>query len=139
MALIVSQFHRSLSQQLVDGAVSILSGYRVRSQDVHRLWVPGVFELPIAAAHLCLSQPRPHAIIALGVLIRGQTIQYAVIAQAVAQGLVQVSVMNRIPVTFGVIVAPTLAQAKARAGGRMGNRGTEAALAAIELLWLLRR
>jgi 6,7-dimethyl-8-ribityllumazine synthase len=95
-----------------------------------------VFELPVVAARIARSRPRPHAIIALGALIRGQTPQYEVIAHAVAQGLVQVAVSTSIPVTFGVIVATTLAQAKARAGGPMGNRGEEAAMAALAVLRL---
>ncbi len=79
------------------------------------------------------------AVLALGVLIRGETPQYAVIAHAVAQGLTQVAVMSGIPVTFGVIVAGTVAQAKARAGGAKGNRGEEAALAALEMLRPIKR
>ena len=82
------------------------------------------------------ARRRPDAIIALGALIRGQTLQYDVIAHAVAQGLLQVAVTHRIPVTFGVIVATSVAQARARAGGRLGNRGAEAALAAVDVLQL---
>jgi len=76
----------------------------------------GAFELPVMAAHVARSRPRPDAIIALGALIRGETPQYEVIARAVAQGLTSVSVTTGIPISFGVIVATTLAQAQARAG-----------------------
>ena len=109
------------------------------SADIRLLWVPGAFELPVAAARIAKSRPRPDAVIALGALIRGQTPQYEVIAHAVAQGLSQVAVTAAIPVTFGVIVASTLAQAKARAGGAMGNSGEEAALAALAVLRIFER
>ena len=104
------------------------------------------------AARVAKGRGRPDAIIALGALIRGDTPQYEVIAHAVAQGLTQVSVETGIPVAFGVVVATTLAQAKARAGlpaapgrrgrraaqagGSLGNRGEEAAMAAINVLQL---
>ena len=79
-------------------------------------------------------RPRPDAILALGALIRGETPQYEVLAHAVAHGLTQVSVNSGIPVTFGVIVAENVAQARARAGGAHGNRGEEAALAALAMM-----
>ena len=91
------------------------------------------------AARLAAAQPPPDAIIAVGCLIRGETPQYEVIAHAVADGLSHVSVTSGVPVTFGIIVAETVAQAQARAGGRVGNRGVEAALAALAVLRLLHR
>jgi 6,7-dimethyl-8-ribityllumazine synthase len=103
------------------------------------VWVPGSFELPVAAARLAAASPRPDAIIALGTLIRGETPQYDAIAHAVANGLTHVAVSTGVPVGFGVVVAETLAQARARAGGRLGNRGEEAALAALDLLHLFDR
>jgi 6,7-dimethyl-8-ribityllumazine synthase len=106
---------------------------------VRTLWVPGAFELPVVAARIVRTAPRPDAVIALGVLIRGETIQYEVIAHAVAQGLGQVSVTSGIPVAFGVVVAGTPAQARARCGGARGNRGEEAALAALSVLGLFGR
>ena len=93
----------------------------------------------MVAAHAARARPRPHAIIVLGALIRGQTPQFEVIAHAVAHGLSALSVETGIPVTFGVIVAGTPAQARARAGGSHGNRGAEAALAALSVLELFER
>jgi 6,7-dimethyl-8-ribityllumazine synthase len=119
---------------LVRSALSVLQRAGLASR-VTIVQVPGAFELPVTVARIVHQRPRPDAVIALGVLIKGQTPQYAVIAQAVANGLTQVAVFSRVPVTFGVIVAETLAQAKARAGlsrrGASGNRGAEAALAAL--------
>ena len=134
--IIASQFNPSISRALIRGATHALSRAGASNRQVHIVWVPGAFELPVVAARLAQRRPRPHAIIALGALIRGETPQYIVLAHAVAEGLSQVSVSTGVPVTFGVIVAATLAQAKARAGGAMGNRGAEAAQAALGVLQL---
>ena len=135
--IIASEFNRSISRALVRGATKVLDRHGASSRLVRVVWVPGAFELPVVAARLARARPRPDAILALGALVRGQTPQYEVLAHAVAQGLSQASVTSGIPVTFGVIVAKTMAQAKARAGGSMGNRGAEAALAALGVLRLL--
>ena len=138
-ALVVSSFHPDLSHALVRGATRALSHAGVPRDRIRVLWAPGAFELPVLAAWLAKRRPRPDAIIALGALIRGETAQYDVIAHAVAQGLCQVGVEAAMPVTFGVIIAETLAQAKARAGGAHGNRGEEAAEAALAMLRLFER
>ncbi len=137
--IIASQFHAPIARALVRGAVDVLRRAGASASRIRLLWVPGAFELPVVAARVARSRPRPHAIIALGTLIRGQTPQYEVLAHAVAQGLMQVSVTRGIPVPFGVVVATTVAQAKARAGGSFGNRGSEAALAALAVLRLFER
>ena len=139
IVLIASTFNKSITRALVRGASDVLRQRGVPPRNMQLLWVPGAFELPVVAARVAQTRPRPDAIIALGALIKGDTPQYAVIAHAVASGLAQVSVQTRIPVTFGVIVATTLAQAKARAGGAEGNRGREAATAALSVLQVLKR
>jgi len=136
VVLIASQFHPSIGRALVRGATTVLSRAGVSRVRVRLLWVPGAFELPVIAARVARSRPQPHAVIALGALVRGDTPQYEVLAHAVANGLTRVAVETGVPVTFGVIVATTLAQAKARAGGSMGNRGAEAAEAALEVMRL---
>ena len=142
--LLASEFNGPITRALVHGATDVLRRAGASPAHIQLLWVPGAFELPVVAAHLATSHRRPHAIIALGTLLRGQTPQYEVLAHAVAQGLAQVAVSARIPVTFGIIVATTRAQANARAGlsrrrrgGSMGNRGAEAAMAALAVLRLL--
>ncbi len=134
VAILAAQFHGSVTRALVAGATGVLRRAGVRAERIQIVAVPGAFELPVAAARLARARAHPDAIIALGALIEGETVHYQVIAHAVANGLTQLSVMTGIPVTFGVIVAPTLAHAKARAGGRMGNRGVEAAQAALAVL-----
>ena len=137
--VIASDFHRTLSESLVRGATQALKRHGATTRNIRILWVPGAFELPVVAARLAESKPRPHAVIALGTLIRGQTAQYRVLAEAVAQGLAHVGVTSKIPVTFGVVVSKTIKQARERAGGSMGNRGEEAALAALGVLSLFDR
>ena len=134
--ILASQFNPSLTRSLVRGATEVLDRSGVSRRLVRVVWVPGAFELPVVAGRIARARPRPHAIIAVGALIRGDTSQYEVLAHAAAQGLSQVSVMTGIPVTFGIVVAENMAQAKARAGGLKGNRGAEAALAAISVLRL---
>ncbi len=136
-ALIASRFNEPISQALVRGATDVLRRHGVDARNISLYWVPGAFELPVIAAQLASARPHPHAIIALGALIQGQTPQYEILAQAMAYGLTQVAVTTRVPVTCGVIVATTMAQATARAGGSSGNRGAEAALAALELAHLI--
>ena len=156
--LIAAMFNRTITRALVQGATRTLRRHGASAADIRVLWVPGAFELPVVAARVAAAKTHPDAVIALGVLIRGETPQYDVIARAVAQGLERVAVTASIPVTFGVVVAKTLAQAKTRASlpapsyavfrqakprqrtGRMGhNRGTEAALAAIAVLRIFDR
>ena len=143
--LLASQFNGPITRALVRGATDVLRRAGATPGNIQLLWVPGAFELPVVAARLATSRRCPHAIIALGALIRGQTPQYEVLAHAVAQGLSQVAVSARIPVTFGIVVATTRAQAHARAGlprrkrggekaGHVVNRGAEAATAALAVL-----
>jgi len=137
VGIVVSQFNESVTKELLDGARTVLIESGVARSRIDTVSVPGAFELPMAAAAMA-SAGRVDAIVALGCLIRGETPQYAAIGQAVANGLMQVSVGQRIPVGFGVIIAKTYPQAKARAGGHMGNRGSDAAQAAVAMVKLLR-
>ena len=137
IVLLVSEFHAELAEALIRGARGVLHRAGVPASHLSLLRVPGAFELPVVAARVVRSRPRPDAVLALGALIRGETPQYDIIGHAVADGLAHVSVTSGIPVAFGVIVATTLAQAKARAGGSMGNRGADAARAALAVLRLL--
>ena len=143
VVLVVSQFHPAIARSLVRAASDVLRRGGVAS--IELCSVPGAFELPIVALRCAGTTPRPHAIVALGALIQGDTPQYEVLAHAVAHGLTTVALTSGIPVTCGLIVATTLAQAKARAGllagkagGSMGNRGAEAARAALEVMRLFR-
>jgi 6,7-dimethyl-8-ribityllumazine synthase len=101
------------------------------------VWVPGAFEIPQVAMRLA-RRGGVDALVCLGCVVRGETPHFEYVAGQAARGIADVGRLTGIPATFGVITADTMAQARARAGGRVGNRGEEAALAAVELVALLR-
>jgi 6,7-dimethyl-8-ribityllumazine synthase len=133
IVIVASQFNRSITEALLEGALESLTDGGILKQNIGIYWVPGAFELPVTAAQAAVVA-RPDAIVAVGCIIKGQTPQYTAIGQAVAIGLAQVSVQHRVPVGFGVIVADELEQAKNRAGGDWGNRGSEAAVSVLKTL-----
>lgn len=135
--VVVSRFNSAVAERLVEGALDCLTRHGAREEDVTILKVPGAWELPVAAARLA-SSGQFHAIIALGALIRGETPHFDVIAAECAKGLAQVSLERKLPVAFGVLTCDTMDQALDRAGGKAGNKGWDAALAAIEMAQLWR-
>lgn len=131
-AIIVSRFNDNVTSRLVAGARACLEENGVAEANIDVLSVPGAWELPIAAA--MIARRRRHAaIIALGCVIRGETPHFDYVAGPAANGLSLVAMNTGIPVTFGVLTTEDLPQALARAGGRHGNKGWDAALAALEL------
>jgi len=136
VVILASRFNQAVTEGLVDGARQVLRRYGMTPARMPTYWVPGVFELPAVAAAVAATQ-HPDAMIALGCLLKGETPQYAALGYAVAQGLTQVSVAQGIPISFGVIIADSFAQAKARAGRGPSNRGREAALAALAMIDLM--
>jgi 6,7-dimethyl-8-ribityllumazine synthase len=135
VAIVASRFHEAVTARLVAGAREALLRHGVRVADVRVVWVPGAFELPQAAARLAASG-RVDALVCVGCVIRGETPHFEYVAGEAARGIAEVGRSTGVPTTFGVITADTPAQAEARAGGAVGNRGEEAALAALELLAL---
>ena len=133
--LLASTFHEDMTNALTQGALDALTRQGISLDQIRIFRVPGAFELPGAAAAVARSL-RPCAIIAVGCVVKGETPQYLALGQAVLHGLTQVSVMEGLPVTAGVIIADSLAQARARAGGKVGNRGREAADAALQMVAL---
>jgi len=121
---------------LVDGAVNALLTHGISESNVEVYWVPGSFELPQAALHLARTR-RFAGIVCLGVVIRGQTPHFEHVAREAAGGIRQVALSTGVPATFGVITALTAEQAWDRAGGEVGNRGQEAAEAALEMAELV--
>jgi 6,7-dimethyl-8-ribityllumazine synthase len=133
-----SRYHEELVERLLAAALARLHAAGVAPDGVTVVRVPGSFELPFAARLLARARSYD-AVICLGVLLRGETAHFDLIAAAVAQGLTRVALDEGIPVTFGVITADTVAQAEARAGGEQGNRGADAAAAALEMGHLRRQ
>ena len=137
-AVVAARFNESITSRLVDGARHALASARVPADDVEVHWVPGSFELPLAAACLAATG-RYRGIICVGVVIRGETPHFEHVAREAAAGIRQVAMASGVPTTFGVITALDEPQAWARAGGAVGNRGEEAAEAALEMAAFLER
>ena len=136
-ALVVSRFNEALSRRLEDGAIDCLVRHGVADDAVTVYRVPGAWEIPLVASRVA-RQGEVDAVVCLGALVRGGTPHFDLIAAEVAKGIAQTSLSSSVPLTFGVITADTLEQAVVRAGTKMGNKGWDAALAAIEMARLYR-
>jgi len=135
-AIVAARFNEPIVKKLVDGAVRAYAARGVTADGVDVHWVPGSFELPLAAQYLAASG-RYAGIACVGVVIRGETPHFEHVAREAAAGIRSVALTTGIPVTFGVITALTEDQAWARAGGDVANRGSEAAHAALEMAQFL--
>jgi 6,7-dimethyl-8-ribityllumazine synthase len=131
-AVVAARFNEPISKKLLDGAVSALASHGVSGEAAEVHWVPGSFELPQAALALARTG-RFAGIVCVGVVIKGATPHFDYVCGAAAQGILRVGLDTGVPTTFGVITALTEEQAWERAGGAVGNRGEEAALAALEM------
>jgi 6,7-dimethyl-8-ribityllumazine synthase len=138
VAIIISRFHENVTTKLLDGARAALRRAGIADGDVDVVSVPGAFELPVAAEAAAASE-RFDVIVALGCVIRGETSHFEYVAGEAARGLGNVALAHRIAVGFGVLTTDTEAQALARAGGPAGNKGAEAAQAALETADALER
>jgi len=135
--IVVSRFNSFISERLLEGAMDALRRSGAEDQDCSVVRVPGAFEIPLAAKKM-VKTGRFDAIICLGCVIRGATPHYAYIATEVTKGIASVSLENDIPIAFGVLTTETIEQAIERAGTKVGNKGFDAALSAIEMANLLR-
>jgi len=133
VALVVSRFNDFITRELVAGARDGLLRHGVSDTDIDVVWVPGSFELPMAAQRLARSR-RYGAVVCLGCLIQGDTPHFQYIASEVTKGVAQVGLEQGTPVVFAVITADTLEQAIERAGTKAGNKGFDAAMTALELI-----
>lgn len=138
IALVASEFNHFIVQQLVDGAVDALRINNVMQQDISLVWVPGAFELPLAADKLA-SIGRHDAIIALGAVIRGGTPHFEYVAGECSRGLASVGLKHGLPVIFGVLTTDNIEQALERAGTGAGNKGFDTAVAALQMIALMDR
>jgi 6,7-dimethyl-8-ribityllumazine synthase len=131
VAVLVSRFNEGITTRLLEGARRCLREQRVPEGRVDVVWVPGAFELPVVAEAAAASG-RYAAIVALGCVIRGETPHFDYVAGEAARGLAHVALAHRIAVGFGVLTTESEAQAEARAGGELGNKGYDAAAAALQ-------
>ena len=136
-AIVVSRFNDFISSKLVEGAMDALNRHGVIEDNVTLVKVPGAFEIPIAAKKLTAVSGFD-AIICLGAVIRGATPHFDYVASEVAKGIALVSLESNIPVTFGVLTTDNLEQAIERAGSKAGNKGWDAAMAAMEMASLFK-
>ncbi|HJU89745.1 MAG TPA: 6,7-dimethyl-8-ribityllumazine synthase [Gemmatimonadaceae bacterium] len=138
IAVVVSRFNESVTTKLLEGAMNALTRHGAMYDDIDVVWVPGAWELP-AAARFLLASERYHALVAVGAVIRGETAHFDYIANEASRGLADASAEFDTPVGFGVLTCDTEEQAEARAGGEHGNKGWDAALAALEMADLFDR
>jgi len=135
-ALVVARFNEFITSRLVAGAIDELVRHGASPDNLVQVWVPGAWEIPLASQKLAQTG-KYHAVIGLGCVIRGQTPHYEYVAAEVSKGIAQVALQTGVPVTFGVVTAESLDQAVDRAGAKTGNKGADAARAALEMANLL--
>lgn len=131
VAVVVARFNEFITRQLLVGATETLASHGVRDEDISVAWVPGSFELPVVAKTLAQTQ-RYDAVICLGAVIRGETSHYDMVAGQASRGIGAVALETGVPTIFGVLTTENMDQAINRAGGKLGNMGSHAAVTAIE-------
>ncbi|NVK02820.1 MAG: 6,7-dimethyl-8-ribityllumazine synthase [Oceanospirillaceae bacterium] len=136
--LVVGRFNEFVVESLVDGAVDTLKRHGVSEENIRIVRVPGAFEVPLAVKRVA-QQQRDDAIIALGAVIRGGTPHFEFVSNESSKGVAQVSLDFGVPVANGILTVNSIEQAIERSGTKMGNKGAEAALSAIEMVSLLRQ
>lgn len=137
VAIVASRFNQFITERLLSGAQDGLLSHGVRDEDITLAWVPGSFEIPLVAKRLAHSG-RFHAVICLGAVIKGETAHFDLVAGEAARGIAAVALETGVPVIFGVLATYTVQQALERSQGAEGNKGYEAALAALQMANLLR-
>lgn len=132
IAIVVSRFNEFITTRLLAGAEDALKRHGVEEKDIAVIWVPGVFEIPLAAKKIAESKEYD-AVITLGTVIRGATPHFDFVSNEVAKGVASTSLNSGVPIIFGVLTTESIEQAIERAGTKAGNKGWEAAVGAIEM------
>jgi len=138
IGIVISRFNDMISKRLLEGALDCIERHHGNSENVDLFYVPGAFEIPVTTKKMAQSK-KYNVIICLGTLIRGNTPHFDYIAAEVSKGIAQVSLEYGLPVTFGVLTTDSIEQAIERAGTKSGNKGWDAALAAIEMADLFKK
>lgn len=136
VGIVAARFNEFIVSKLLSGCEDTLLRHGVKAEDISVMWVPGAFEIPLAASKLAYSE-RYDAVIALGAVIRGSTSHYDYVCSEVSKGVASVALGSGVPVLFGVLTTDTIEQAIERAGTKAGNKGSECAEGAIEMANLL--
>jgi len=135
--IVVARFNEFITSKLLSGALDALKRHGAKDIDVDVAWVPGAFEIPLAAKKMAEST-KYHAVICLGAVIRGSTSHYDYVCSEVSKGVATVGLSTGVPTIFGVVTTENIEQAIERAGTKAGNKGTDAAISAIEMANLFR-
>lgn len=138
IGIVVSRFNEFITGKLLSGAVDTLLRHGVSDENISVAWVPGAFEIPLISKKMA-ETGRYDAVICLGAIIRGSTSHYELVCNEAAKGVAQVSLETGIPVLFGIITTENIEQAIERAGSKAGNKGSECAEGAIEMINLCKR
>lgn len=138
VGIVASRFNEIIVNKLLGGAVDGLVRHGVEEDNITAVWVPGAFEIPVAA-HKMAKSGNYDAIICVGAVIRGDTSHYDYVCNEVSKGIAHVSLETGIPVMFGVVTTENIEQAISRAGSKSGNKGYDCALSAIEMVNLMRQ
>ena len=137
VGIVAARFNEFIVSKLLSGCEDVLVRHGVREEDIAVAWVPGAFEIPLIASKMAKSG-KYDAVIALGAVIRGSTSHYDYVCNEVSKGIAAVALESDIPVMFGVLTTDTIEQAIERAGTKAGNKGSECAQGAIEMVNLIR-
>ncbi len=137
VGIVISRFNEFISQKLLGGAMDALVRHGISEDDIDVAWVPGAFEIPLVAKRMAVNK-KYDAVICLGCVIRGATPHFDYVAAEASKGIAQVALQTDIPVLFGILTTDTIEQAIERAGTKSGNKGWDSAMAAIEMVNLLR-
>ncbi|WP_319378191.1 6,7-dimethyl-8-ribityllumazine synthase [uncultured Methanocorpusculum sp.] len=137
IGIVATRFNEFIVAKLVGGALDALKRHDVHDEDIEIAWVPGAFEIPLIAEKMAESK-KYDAVICLGAVIRGSTSHYDYVCNEVTKGIATVSLKSGIPVMFGVLTTDNLEQAIERAGSKVGNKGFDAAVGAIEMVNVIR-
>ncbi|MBI2521438.1 MAG: 6,7-dimethyl-8-ribityllumazine synthase [Bdellovibrio sp.] len=137
IAIVASRFNELITNKLIEGAKDCLQRHEMDLREMTLAWVPGAFEIPFAAQELAVSK-KFDAIICLGAVIRGSTPHFDYVASEATKGIASISLNTRVPIIFGLLTTDSIEQAIERAGTKMGNKGWEAALSALEMMNLNR-
>ena len=138
VGIVAARFNEFITQKLLSGALDMLRRHGVEEDAVDVAWVPGAFEVPLAAKKMADSR-RYDAVICVGAVIRGATSHYDYVCSEVAKGVAQAGLSTGVPVIFSVLTTDSIEQAVERAGTKAGNKGAEGAMAAMEMAHLLRQ
>ena len=138
VGIVAARFNEFITNKLLTGALDMLRRHGVSDEDVDVAWVPGAFEIPLAAKKMADSR-RYDAVICVGAVIRGATSHYDYVCSEVAKGVAQAGLSTGVPVIFSVLTTDSIEQAVERAGTKAGNKGAEGAMAAMEMAHLLRQ